>query len=71
MTERKRKATDITQNPYIDLVDSSDDEEDDNQPDARIFPAPPGYPKYLRPRDEIPPRMDKSSPSKTKIGKEI
>ena len=53
MTERKRKATDITQNPYIDLVDSSDDEEDDNQPDARIFPAPPGYPKYLRPRDEI------------------
>ena len=49
----KRTATAITQNPYIDLVDSDDDDEDDNQPDARIFPAPPGYPYYLRARDEV------------------
>ena len=33
----KRNATAITQNPYIDLVESDDDDEDDNQPDVRIF----------------------------------
>ena len=33
----KRTATTITQNPYIDLVDSDDDKDDDNQPDAHIF----------------------------------
>ena len=49
----KRTATAITQNPYIDLVDSADGDEDDNQPDARIFPAPPGYPYYLSARDEV------------------
>ena len=49
----KRTATAITQNPYIDLVDSDDDEEDDNQPDARIFQAPPGYPFYLQAKDEV------------------
>ena len=53
MASLKRKATELTQNPYIDLVDSSDDEEENNQPDVRVFPAPPGYPQYLRPRDEI------------------
>ena len=52
-TKMKRTATAITQNPYIDLVDSNDDEEDDNQPDARIFQAPPGYPYYLQPKDEV------------------
>ena len=36
-TKMKRTATAITQNPYIDLVDTDDDEEDDNQPDVRIF----------------------------------
>ena len=49
----KRTATAITHNPYIDLVDSDDDEEDDNQPDARIFQAPPGYPFYLQAKDEV------------------
>ena len=49
----KRSATAITQNPCIDLVDTDDDEEDDNQPDARIFQAPPGYPLYLQPKDEV------------------
>ena len=49
----KRTATAITQNPYIDLVDSDDNKEDDNQPDARIFQAPPGYPYYLHARDEF------------------
>ena len=53
MAGRKRKATAIDQNPYIDLVDSDDDDDVDNQPDVRVFPAPPGYPTYLRPRDEI------------------
>ena len=33
----KRTATAITQNTYIDFVDTDDNEEDDNQPDARIF----------------------------------
>ena len=37
----KRTATAITQNPYIDLVDSDNDDKDDNQPDVRIFQAPP------------------------------
>ena len=49
----KRTATVITQNPYIDLVDSDDNDEDDNQPDVRIFQAPPGYPLYLQPKDEV------------------
>ena len=53
MAGRKRKATAIDQNPYIDLVDLDDDDDVDNQPDVRVFPAPPGYPTYLRPRDEI------------------
>ena len=52
MASLKRKSTKLTQNPYIDLVDSSEDE-DDNQPDVRVFQAPSGYPKYLRARDEI------------------
>ena len=49
----KRTATAITQNPYINLVNSDDDEDDDNQPDARIFQAPPGYPYYLKARDKV------------------
>ena len=49
----KRNATAITQNPYIDLVDTDNDEEDDNQPDVRIFQAPPGYPFYLQAKDEV------------------
>ena len=49
----KRNATAITQNPYIDLVKSDDDDEDDNQPDVRIFQAPPGYPLYLQAKDEV------------------
>ena len=53
MAERKRKSTVISQNPYIDLVDSDDNEDDDNQPDARIFQAPPGFPYYLHARDEV------------------
>ena len=53
MAGRKRKATAIDQNPYIDLVDSDNDNDVDNQPDVRVFPAPPGYPMYLQPRDEI------------------
>ena len=52
-TKMKRTATAITQNPYIDLVDSDEDDEDDNQPDVRIFQAPPGYPLYLQPKDEV------------------
>ena len=52
-TKMKRTATAITQNPYIDLVDTDDDKEDDNQPDVRIFQAPPGYPFYLQPKDEV------------------
>ena len=52
MASLKRKSTELTQNPYIDLVDSSEDE-DDNQPDVRVFQAPSGYPKYLRARDKI------------------
>ena len=54
MAPEKRKATAITQNPYIDLVNSdNDDDEDDNQPDVRVFPAPSGYPRFLRASDEI------------------
>ena len=49
----KRNATAITQNPYIDLVESDDNNEDDNQPDVRIFQAPPGYPFYLQPKDKV------------------
>ena len=49
----KRNATAIIQNPYIDLVDTDDDEEDDNQPDVRIFQAPPGYPFYLQAKDKV------------------
>ena len=49
----KRGSTFITQNPYIDLVDSDDDVDDDNQPDARIFPAPPGYTTCFKPKDKI------------------
>ena len=54
----KRSATAITQNSYIDLVDTNDDEEDDNQPDVRIFQAPPGYPFYLEPKDKVKARND-------------
>ena len=49
----KTTATAITQNPYIDLVSSDDDKDDDNQPDVRIFQAPPGYPLYLQAKDEV------------------
>ena len=49
----KRNATAITQNPYIDLVDTDNDKEDDNQPDVRIFQAPPGYPLYLQVKDKV------------------
>ena len=52
-TKMKRTTTAITQNPYINLVDTNDDEEDDNQPDVRIFQAPPGYPFYLQQKDEV------------------
>ena len=49
----KSSATAITKNPYIDLVDTNDDEEDDNQPDVCIFQSPPGYPFYLRPKNKL------------------
>ena len=49
----KRNATAITPNPYIDLVDSDGDEENDNQPDVCIFQLPPGYPFYLQPKDKV------------------
>ena len=49
----KRNATATTQNPYIDLVDTNDENKDDNQPDVRIFQAPPGYPFYLQAKDEV------------------
>ena len=49
----KRGSTAIPQNPYIDLVYSEDDANNDSQPDARIFPAPPGYPTFLNPMDDI------------------
>ena len=52
MAAAKRKSTQISKNPYFDLVDS-EDEDPNNQPDARVFPAPSGYPRYLRARDEI------------------
>ena len=67
----KRTATAITQNPYIDLVDSDDDDEDNNQPDVRIFQAPPGYPLYLQPKDEVKARMAISLQSSTMSGKRI
>ena len=40
----KRNATVITQNPYIDLIDTDNEEEDENQPDVRIFRRHQGIP---------------------------
>ena len=53
MTSQKRKATDLSQNPYIDLVDTDSEEDVEIVADARIYPAPPGYSRFLKAEDEV------------------